>query len=50
LRGLSAQNHAEAVRIVGAVDNIRGFGHVKEAAVQKVEAEVDAMMARWEAA
>ena len=37
LPGLSAANHGEAVALASLVQEIRGFGHVKEAAVAKVK-------------
>ena len=50
LSGLSSKNHAKAVRLVAAVDEIRGFGHVKEASVVKVEQTLETLAAEWSAA
>ena len=40
--GLTRDNRAEAARIAGLVMEIRGFGPVKEAAVEEVRAHIDA--------
>ena len=40
--GLTRDNQAEAARIAGLVMEIRGYGPVKEAAVKKVRAHIDA--------
>jgi indolepyruvate ferredoxin oxidoreductase len=41
-RGLTAESHADAVRLAGRVMEIRGYGPVKDAAVEKVRAEIRA--------
>jgi indolepyruvate ferredoxin oxidoreductase len=46
--GLSAENHALAVEIAAIPDEIRGYGHVKEASVHAAEARLADLMARWE--
>jgi len=43
LVGLDKTNHESRVKIIGAVDEIRGFGHVKEEAVKEVEARLDTL-------
>ena len=43
LTGLNPGNHARAVKLIGAVDEIRGFGHVKEEAVKTVEARLETL-------
>lgn len=48
LSSLSVKNHAKGVRWVAAVDAIRGFGHVKEASVEKVEKALHALNEAWE--
>lgn len=47
LRGLTAENHALAVEIAALPDRIRGFGHVKEANLEKTRAEEAALLATW---
>lgn len=47
LSDLTASNHALAVKIVGASDEVRGFGHVKEAAVEKAETRIAQLMSAW---
>jgi indolepyruvate ferredoxin oxidoreductase len=47
LADLSRANHALAVEIASLPDQIRGFGHVKEASVVKVEARLAELNARW---
>ncbi len=47
--GLSAANHALAVEIATLPDDIRGYGHVKERAVEKAEKRLASLMARWNA-
>jgi indolepyruvate ferredoxin oxidoreductase len=48
--GLTAQTHDLALKIASAPDQIRGFGHVKEAAVAKVAVEEARLWAAFEAA
>lgn len=42
--GLTKDNHAEIVRIAGLVMNIRGYGPVKDQAVQEVWSEIETAM------
>ena len=46
-RELTAGNHALAVEIAKVPDEIRGFGHVKEAAVEKARAHEETLWAGW---
>ncbi len=47
LPDLNKANHELAVKIAEVPEHIRGFGHVKEAHVNKAEIELDALMAQW---
>jgi indolepyruvate ferredoxin oxidoreductase len=47
--GLRADNHALAVEIASLPDDIRGYGHVKERAVEVAEKKLASLMARWNA-
>ena len=49
LAGLSAETLPLAARIAAAPQNIRGFGHVKDAAVKKVEGDLQGLWAEWDA-
>ncbi|MEZ5938838.1 MAG: indolepyruvate ferredoxin oxidoreductase family protein [Hyphomonadaceae bacterium] len=44
---LSPGNHAVAVEIASVPDEIRGYGHVKERAVEAAERKLADLMARW---
>jgi indolepyruvate ferredoxin oxidoreductase len=46
---LSSANHALAVEIASVPDEIRGFGHVKEAAVEKARVREAELWAGWPA-
>jgi indolepyruvate ferredoxin oxidoreductase len=46
-RELTAGNHALAVEIARVPDEIRGFGHVKEAAAAKAKAYETELWAGW---
>lgn len=46
-RELTASNHALAVEIAKVPDEIRGFGHVKEAAAEKAKTTQAALWAGW---
>jgi indolepyruvate ferredoxin oxidoreductase len=48
-RELTSANHALAVEIAKVPDEIRGFGHVKEAAAEKAKATEAALWAGWPA-
>ena len=41
--------HALAVEIASLPDDIRGYGHVKEKAVEAAEKKLAALMAKWNA-
>ncbi len=47
--GLTAENHALAVEIATIPDEIRGYGHVKERAVEVAEKKLAMLMAKWDA-
>jgi indolepyruvate ferredoxin oxidoreductase len=47
---LSARNHEAAVALACAAQDIRGYGHVKEAAIARVQAEEAKMLAAFVAA
>ncbi|MEN8195395.1 MAG: indolepyruvate ferredoxin oxidoreductase family protein [Pseudomonadota bacterium] len=47
LGGLNAGNQALAVEIASIPDHIRGFGHVKEAAIAKAKAREAELIAEW---
>ena len=49
LAGLDAERLALAVEIAGLPDQIRGFGPVKEASLDEVEARKVTLLARWRA-
>ena len=49
IEGLTAANHALALEIASLPDAIRGFGHVKEAAMAKAAETEAALWARWDA-
>ncbi len=48
VRGLDAATHDVAVRIASVPDQIRGFGHVKEASVAAAHAVERELWAEWE--
>ncbi len=48
LARLGPDNHALAVEIAGLADRIRGFGHIKQAAIADWRARTRALMARYE--
>jgi indolepyruvate ferredoxin oxidoreductase len=45
--GLTPANHSLAVEIASIPEKIRGFGHVKEAHLEKAKAEEARLLARW---
>jgi indolepyruvate ferredoxin oxidoreductase len=47
--GLTRENHALAVEIASLPDEIRGYGHVKDKAVETAEKKLAALMAKWNA-
>ena len=50
LAGLTTENHALAVRLASVADEIRGYGHVKEAAMARAEQKEASLLAEWRAA
>jgi indolepyruvate ferredoxin oxidoreductase len=48
--GLTADNHRLAVQIAQVPQQIRGFGHVKEASVGPAKAEAKRLWKAWDAA
>ncbi len=48
--GLSPDNHALAVEIAEAVQDIRGYGHLKQASIGPVQDRIAAAMVRFKAA
>ncbi|WP_304187035.1 indolepyruvate ferredoxin oxidoreductase family protein [Phenylobacterium aquaticum] len=50
LKGFTPERGALAVQIAQVPQQIRGFGHVKDAAVVKARAEATKLWAQWEAA
>ncbi|MBV8392446.1 MAG: 2-oxoacid:acceptor oxidoreductase family protein, partial [Alphaproteobacteria bacterium] len=49
LSGLSASNHALAVKLASIPDDIRGYGHVKDAHLAKARRKQADLLARWRA-
>jgi indolepyruvate ferredoxin oxidoreductase len=49
LRRLSAQNHALAVQIASAPEEMRGFGHIKRRNVEAARKKRDELLASYEA-
>ncbi len=47
LAGLSAENHALAVKLAGIPDDIRGYGHVKHAHLEKAKAKEAGLLHQW---
>jgi len=47
--GLDAAHHATAVELAGLPEMVRGFGHVKLAAVERFEKRKADLMAKWQA-
>ena len=47
---LDAGNHGIAVELAGVPAQMRGFGHVKEANVQRAKAAEAALLERWRSA
>ena len=50
LSGLTADKHALAVRLAAVPDEIRGYGHIKEAAMQRAAQKEASLLAEWRAA
>jgi indolepyruvate ferredoxin oxidoreductase len=49
MAGLSAANHALAVELASIPDDIRGYGHVKDAHLAKARTKQAGLLARWRA-
>lgn len=47
LAGLTAVTYSEATKIAALAQNVRGFGHVKEAAVQLYRSKLAARLDKW---
>jgi len=47
MRDLSTDNHHLAVEIAEVPMSIRGYGHIKHENVQKTDAKLEALLARW---
>ena len=49
LRGLSAETHALAVKLASLPDEIRGYGHVKHAHLEKAKKKEADLLVQWRA-
>ncbi len=47
LRDLSKANHAVAVKLVAATDDVRGFGHVKDRAIDDFDLRLTGLLRQW---
>ena len=47
LAGLSVTNHDLAVRLASVPEDIKGYGHVKDAHLAKARRKLDELMQRW---
>jgi indolepyruvate ferredoxin oxidoreductase len=47
LGGLGALNHSLAVKLASIPDDIRGYGHVKDAHLAKARGKQQALLAQW---
>ncbi len=47
LRGLTAANHDLAVRLASVAADIKGYGHVKDAAIEKARRKQADLLERW---
>ena len=47
LGGLTALNHSLAVNLASIPDDIRGYGHVKDAHIAKAHGKLQGLLARW---
>jgi len=45
--GLTADNHALAVSLAAIPDQIRGYGHIKEANLEKAQRQQEELLASW---
>ncbi len=48
LAGLSAENHAVAVKLLSLPEKVRGYGHVRERHAEGVAKEREALLAQWQ--
>jgi indolepyruvate ferredoxin oxidoreductase len=48
LAGLSAANHAVAVKLASLPEKVRGYGHVREQHAETMKAEREALLAQWQ--
>ena len=47
LAGLTADNHALAVRLASVADDIKGYGHVKDANLAKARRKQAELLQQW---
>jgi indolepyruvate ferredoxin oxidoreductase len=47
LGGLTAANHALAIKLASIPDDIRGYGHVKDAHLEKAKRKEADLLAQW---
>ena len=47
LGGLTSANHALAVKLASIPDDIRGYGHVKDAHLEKAKRKEADLLAQW---
>jgi indolepyruvate ferredoxin oxidoreductase len=47
LAGLSAANHAVAVKLASLPEKVRGYGHVREQHAEAMKLEREALLAQW---
>jgi indolepyruvate ferredoxin oxidoreductase len=48
LAGLSAANHAVAVKLASLPEKVRGYGHVREQHAEAMKLEREALLAQWQ--
>jgi len=47
LSGLSPVNHALAVKLAAVADDIRGYGHIKDASIEKAKRKETELLDQW---
>ena len=47
LAGLNTANHALAVKLASVPDDIKGYGHVKDAHLEKAKRKEAALLQQW---
>ena len=47
LAGLTVDNHALAVRLASVADDIKGYGHVKDANIEKAKRKEADLLRQW---